>query len=158
MTRKKQVKPFWPRKAQALFVVVILYPVFFFAQTKYTISGVVKDVDNGETLLGATVLLKGTSIGGTTNEYGFYSITAPVGNYTLTISYLGFSTFERAINLSTNQKLEIELKEDASQLEEVVITAEESKKVDLRTPQMSMTKLSTSDIKQIPVVLGEVDV
>ncbi len=124
---------------------------------KFTISGVVKDAVNGESLFGATVLLKGTSIGNTTNEYGFYSITAPEGNYTITISYIGFTTFERTINLSSNQKLDIELKEDAAELDEVVITAEESKKVDLSTPQMSMAKLSTRDIKQIPVVLGEVD-
>lgn len=75
-------------------MVMMLCPVFLLAQTKYTISGVVKDVANGETLLGATVLLNGTSIGSTTNEYGFYSITAPEGDYTLTISYIGFTTFE----------------------------------------------------------------
>ncbi|SKB49818.1 TonB-dependent receptor [Dyadobacter psychrophilus] len=131
--------------------------MFLFAQTKYTISGVVKDVGNGETLLGATVLLKGTSIGSTTNEYGFYSITAPEGNYTLNISYLGFTTFERAIDLRSNQKFNIELKGDDAQLNEVVITAEEAKQVDIGTPQMSVARLSTKDIKQIPVVLGEVD-
>lgn len=157
MTRTKQLKPFRSKKRQALLVVILLCPVFFFAQTKYTVSGVVKDVANGETLLGATVLLKGTSIGSTTNEYGFYSITAPEGTYTLTISYLGFTTFEQNINLGTDQKLDIELKEDAAQLDEVIITAEESKKVDLQTPQMSVAKLSTNEIKQIPVVLGEVD-
>src|SRR5688572_10943818 len=156
MTKAKQLKPFRSRKRQALLVVMILCPLFFFAQTKYTISGVVKDVANGETLLGATVFLKGTSIGSTTNEYGFYSITASEGNYTLTTSYIGFTTFETAINLSTNQKLNIELKEDAAQLDEVVITAE-SKEVDLVTPQMSVSKLSTDDIKKMPVVLGEVD-
>ena len=157
MTRKKRFKPFKSGRGRALLVVAMLYPVFFFAQTKYTISGVVKDVANGETVLGATVFLKGTSIAGTTNEYGFYSITAPEGNYTLTISYLGFTTYEMPISLNSDQKLDIELTEDATELNEVVITAEQSKKVDLRTPQMSVAKLSTSDIKKIPVVLGEVD-
>nr|WP_130736119.1 TonB-dependent receptor [Flavobacterium sp. J27] len=136
---------------------VMLYPIFFFAQTKHTISGVVKDAANGETLLGATVLLKGTSIGSTTNEYGFYSITAPEGKYTLIISYLGFTTLEKVITLTSNQKLNIEIKEDAAKLDEVIITIEESKKVNLQTPQMSVAKLTTSEIKKIPVVLGEVD-
>src|SRR5690554_6770010 len=116
MTKTKQLKPCRSRKRRAIFVVMMLCPVFFFAQTKYTISGVVKDIANGETLLGATVLLKGTSIGSTTNDYGFYSITAPESDYTLTISYLGFTTFERDINLSADQKFNIELKEDAAQL------------------------------------------
>ncbi|WP_370277806.1 carboxypeptidase-like regulatory domain-containing protein [Flavobacterium sp. J27] len=157
MTKTKQLKPFRSRKKLALFVMVMLYPIFFFAQTKHTISGVVKDAANGETLLGATVLLKGTSIGSTTNEYGFYSITAPEGKYTLIISYLGFTTLEKVITLTSNQKLNIEIKEDAAKLDEVIITIEESKKVNLQTPQMSVAKLTTSEIKKIPVVLGEVD-
>ena len=157
MTKMKQLKFFRSRKKSALFVMIMLCPVFFFAQTKYTISGVVKDIANGETLFGATVLLKGTSIGGTTNEYGFYSISAPEGNYTLTISYLGFTTFEKTITLNSDQKINIEIKEDIAMLNEVVITAEESKKVDIRTPQMSVAKLSINEIKKIPVVLGEVD-
>lgn len=163
MTIAKQLKPLSPRKGQPLFVLMTLCSVFIiaqtkyiFAQTKYTISGVVKDAANGETLLGSTVLLKGKIIGSTTNEYGFYSITAPEGNYTLIVSYLGFTTFERTLNLNSNQNLNIEIKEDASKLDEVVIraNAEEPEKVALLTPQMSVTKLTTSDIKQIPVVLG----
>ncbi|NMH89829.1 TonB-dependent receptor [Flavivirga algicola] len=129
-----------------------------FAQEKYTISGTLKDQANGETLLGATILLKGTTIGTTTNEYGFYSLTAPKGNYTLVISYLGYATIEKEIVLNENVKLNSELVEDAGQLQEVVINAEESKKVNLRAPQMSVAKLSSQTIKQMPAVMGEVDV
>jgi hypothetical protein len=157
MSRIIELKLFSLGKRQSIFLLLMFCPVFLCAQTKYTISGVVKDAGNGETLFGATVLLKGTSIGSTTNEYGFYSVTAPEGNYTLITSYLGFTSFERAVHLNSNQKLNIEIKGDAAQLNEVVITAEESKKVDLQTPQMSAAKLSTKDIKQIPVVLGELD-
>ncbi|WP_298900563.1 TonB-dependent receptor [uncultured Psychroserpens sp.] len=129
-----------------------------FAQETFTVSGTLKDQANGETLLGATILLKNTSIGATTNEYGFYSLTAPKGNYTLVISYLGYKTIERPIVLDQSTKFNIELAEDAGQLDEIVITAEESKKVNLRTPQMSMAKLSSQTIKQMPAVMGEVDV
>ncbi|MEM6687022.1 MAG: TonB-dependent receptor, partial [Bacteroidota bacterium] len=90
--------------------------------------------------------------------YGFYSITAKEGTYTLVVSYLGFATFEQEITLNSNQNLNVELKEDSAQLDAVVITADESKKVDLRTPQMSVAKLSSKTIKQMPAVLGEVDV
>lgn len=52
-----------------------------FAQ-EYTISGRVKDAANGETLLGATILV--TSGGGAiTNEYGFYSLSLEKGTYTI---------------------------------------------------------------------------
>jgi hypothetical protein len=128
------------------------------AQEKFSISGTLKDQSNGETLLGASILLKGTTIGATTNEYGFYSLTAPKGNYTLVISYMGYATIEKNIVLDKNIKFNTELEEDAGQLDEVVITAEESKKVNLRTPQMSVAKLSSQTIKQMPAVMGEVDV
>lgn len=139
--------------------------VFFFvltsmvsAQQKYTISGTLKDASDGETLFGATVFLKGTNIGTTTNEYGFYSLTAPEGNYILSISYIGYVPVEKQIQLTKNIQFNTELKEDANQLDEIVITSEERKKINLQSPQMSVAKFSAKTIKQIPVVLGEVDV
>ncbi|WP_299366608.1 TonB-dependent receptor [Winogradskyella sp.] len=143
---------------KTLILITLLTTYLSFSQDKFTISGTLKDQANGETLLGATIFLKGTTIGATTNEYGFYSLTAPKGDYTLMISYLGYKTIEHPIVLDKNVKFNAELAEDTGQLDEVVITAEESKKVNLRTPQMSVAKLSSQTIKQIPAVMGEVDV
>lgn len=140
-----------------IFYGMLLVSFIGFSQQKFTISGTLKDHINGEVLLGATVQLKGTAIGTITNEYGFYSLTVPKGKYTLLISYLGYVTITREIDLTANQKLNFELKEDTAQLDEIVIKTEESKKINLRTPQMSVSKLSTKTIKRIPAVLGEVD-
>ncbi|AUC13889.1 collagen-binding protein [Tenacibaculum sp. SZ-18] len=139
-------------------IMLLLVHLSGISQSKYTISGTLKDNANGETLFGATVFLKGTSIGTMTNEYGFYSLTAPEGKYTLSISYVGYAPIEKEIQLTQNIKFNTSLKEDTNVLDEVVITSEESKKVDLRSPQMSTTKISSQTIKQIPVVLGEVDI
>ncbi len=139
-------------------IILFLIPLLSFSQDKFTISGTLKDKANGETLFGATVFLKGTSRGTITNEYGFYSLTAPKGNYTLSVSYIGYKPLEKEIELTKNIKFNADLSEDANVLDEVVISAEESKKVNLRSPQMSVTKISSQTIKQIPVVLGEVDV
>ena len=139
-------------------IILLLIPLMGLAQSKFTISGTLKDKANGETLFGATVFLKGTSLGTTTNEYGFYSLTAPKGTYTLSVSYIGYSPIEKEIELNQNIKFNADLTEDTNVLDEVVITSEESKKVDLRSPQMSVTKINSQTIKQIPVVLGEVDV
>ncbi|CAL2088687.1 Collagen-binding protein [Tenacibaculum sp. 190524A05c] len=139
-------------------IILLLIPLMGLAQSKFTISGTLKDKANGETLFGATVFLKGTSLGTTTNEYGFYSLTAPKGTYTLSVSYVGYSPIEKEIELNQNIKFNADLTEDTNVLDEVVITSEESKKVDLRSPQMSVTKINSQTIKQIPVVLGEVDV
>ena len=69
-----------------------------FGQQSYTISGTISDKSNGETLFGASLFLTGTTIGGTTNEYGFYSITAKEGEYVLNISYIGYNDVNITIN------------------------------------------------------------
>ncbi|MFV0541797.1 MAG: TonB-dependent receptor [Aestuariibaculum sp.] len=128
------------------------------AQEKHSISGTIKDAGNGETLLGATVYLKDTNYGVTTNEYGFFSLTAPKGSYTLIISYVGYENITQSLTLNTDQKLNFELKELATALDEVIITAEESEQVSIKKPQMSVAKLNAQTIKEMPVVLGEADV
>lgn len=136
----------------------LLFSNFLIAQQTYTISGSVKDSKNGETLLGATIYLKGTTNGATTNEYGFFSLTAIEGNYTLIISFIGYEEVIKEIILDSDKSFNIELKELSTVLDEVTITAEEPERVNIRKPQMGVSKLNSSTIKQMPVVLGEVDV
>jgi len=141
-----------------LFVLFMLFSSFLFAQESFTISGIVEEASNGETAFGASIYLKGTTIGATSNEYGFYSITAPKGDYTLVTSYIGFSDKSIDIVLDTDQKIDFEINEQSTQLDEVLIIAEESERVGIRNPQMSVSKVKMSTIKKMPVVLGEVDV
>mgnify|MGYP000957529348 FL=1 len=141
-----------------IFLLIILITTSIVAQERHTISGIVTDARNGETLFGASVYLKTTSIGVLTNEYGFYSISAPKGTYTLVISYLGYDNVINEIELKSDQKLDFELIENSTQLKEVLITSSESEEVSIKKPQMSVLKLNTTTIKQVPVVLGEVDI
>ena len=136
----------------------ILFVSLSFAQNKHTISGIITNVENGETIFGASVFLENTSTGTITNEYGFYSLTAKANTYNIIVSYIGFSTFTKTITLQNNNKLNIELKATSTELEEVVIVAEESERVNIKSPQMSVSKLKSETIKKIPVVLGEVDI
>ncbi|WP_298515255.1 TonB-dependent receptor [uncultured Kordia sp.] len=138
--------------------ICLLMSTMLFAQEKFSVSGTIKDSKNGETLLGATVYLKGTTNGAVTNEYGFYSITAPKGTYTLVVSFLGYENVTKEITLELDQTVNFEIKEASTSLETVVIEAEESERVSIRKPQMSVSKLNAATIKQMPVVLGEVDV
>jgi len=137
---------------------LLLVTSFVTAQETFTLSGTLKDQANGETLFGASVFLENTSIGALTNEYGFFSITAPRGTYTVIVSYLGFEEQRIEVNLTSNQKLDFELIESSTALDEVVITADEGERVSIKKPQMSVSKLKVSTIKKMPVVLGEVDV
>lgn len=137
---------------------LLLQNTLLTAQEKYTISGIVKDADNGETSVGASVYLEGTGIGTLTNEYGFYSLTAPVGTYTLVVSYLGYDKLIQKIALTVDQRLTLKLRKQATSLKEVIISAEEGEQISLKSPQMSAINLKIETIKQMPAVLGEVDI
>lgn len=145
-------------RKRLLLLLALLISVGSFAQEKYTLSGTITEAANGETAFGASVYIKGTYIGTITNEYGFYSISAPKGNYTLIVSYVGFQDISTEIVLDKNQKINFDIETSATQLDEVMITVDDSDKLNIRDPQMSVTKIKISTIKKIPVVLGEVDI
>ncbi|MFC5044624.1 carboxypeptidase-like regulatory domain-containing protein [Aquimarina hainanensis] len=128
-----------------------------FSQEKFTLSGVISEQSSNETLIGVNVLFPDIAKGATTNEYGFYSITLPKGNYQLVVSYMGFQDIIQEIVLDKDKKLNFQLLEASESLDEVVIT-ENVERVSIKNPQMSINKLSAGTIKQIPVVLGEADV
>ncbi|HEA29520.1 MAG TPA: TonB-dependent receptor [Leeuwenhoekiella sp.] len=140
----------------------LLFCLFFayaktLAQEQFTLSGTVTSAFSNETLIGVNVILPELRKGVVTNEYGFYSITLPQGTYDLRVSFLGFQTLSKTIDLYTDQRLDLSLKESAESLQEVVIK-ENVEQLSIRKPQMSVNALTASTIKQIPVVLGEADV
>ena len=92
-----------------------------------------------------------------TNEYGFYSITLPEGTYDLQVSYIGFTTVFERISLIENKNINYKLMASSESLDEVIIK-ENVEKLNIKKPQMSVNALSIGTIKQIPVVLGEVDI
>ena len=127
------------------------------AQEKFTLSGTISEQNSNETLIGVNVIFPEIQSGTTTNEYGFYSITLPKGTYNIVVSYLGFTTITEPLTLSENVIKNFSLTESAESLDEVIIT-EDIERLNIKTPQMSVNKLSASTIKDIPVVLGEADI
>lgn len=144
-------------KKITLLCFLLLFSIYSFSQEKYTISGIIKDANSNETLIGVNVSIPGLKTGITTNEYGFYSLTLPEGDYELNISYVGYSTLIEKISLSKNIKKNYLLSESGQVLDEVVISTNKNT-TNIRKPEMSVNKLSISTIKKMPVVLGEVDV
>ncbi|WP_179345331.1 TonB-dependent receptor [Winogradskyella ursingii] len=138
-------------------IIIILSTSFTSAQNKFTLSGNVYDSDSNETLIGVNIIIPDLQTGTVTNEYGFYSITLPEGKYAVQISYLGYETISETIDFNSNITRNFRLKESAENLDEVIIT-EDVEKLNIKKPQMSVNALSIGTIKQMPVVLGEVDV
>ena len=129
----------------------------FFSQEKVTINGTVYDNNSNETLIGVSVYFPELKSGTTTNEYGFYSITVPKGNYKIQVSYLGFKSIIEYLNLTENVTKNFKLEEETESLDEIIIESD-IEKLNIKTPQMSVNKLTAATIKQIPVVLGESDI
>ena len=140
-----------------LYWILFFFSLLGFSQEKVTLSGVVSDVNNNETLIGVSVYISELNIGTYTNEYGFYSITLPKGNYSIQVSYIGFETFSEKLEINQNVKKNFGLKESKQELKEVVIT-ENAYKTNIKKPEMSVNKLAITTIKQMPVLLGEVDI
>lgn len=103
----------------------------------FTISGKVTD-ENGETILGASVLIKGTSIGTITDSDGLYTVQAPDGNGTLVFSYIGFQTAEVPVN--SRSIVDLSMVSVSTELGEVVVVGYGTqKKVNLTGSVVSVT-------------------
>lgn len=140
-----------------LTILFFLGSIAIFAQEKFTLSGTISEEDSGETLFGVNVIIPSLQTGTVTNQYGYYSITLPKGEYEVYYSSIGFATQKTQISLSENVKQNLELVTDTESLDEVILKAD-GEKLNIRSSQMSTNTLSATTIKKIPVVLGEVDV
>jgi hypothetical protein len=128
------------------------------AQSRFSISGTVRDSSSGETMIGAAIIVAGQpTLGTVSNEYGFYSLTLPAGKYTLQISYTGHATRQLSIDLDHNLKQDIALPTAGKVLSEVLVRSTNSKDI-LRNAQMGAEKLTMTEMKDIPVLFGEKDV
>ncbi|GAB3177272.1 TonB-dependent receptor [Telluribacter humicola] len=126
------------------------------AQDKVTVSGYAKDASNGEGLIGVSVYVREAGTGVVTNPYGFYSLTLPSGSYTLVFSYIGYNKVERTVTLTTDQRLDVEMSEESKQLQEVVISTRKEDE-NVRSIEMSVNRVEMKTIRQMPALLGEVD-
>jgi hypothetical protein len=139
-------------------LVLCLSITSLWAQDKLTISGYVKDAKNGEALIGAAIAVPAISGGVVTNDYGFYSLTLPKGNYKLVFTYLGYVNQEKEVALSNSDlRLDIELAEDAQELDVIEVKAIREDE-NVHSIEMSVNKVEMRTIQKMPALLGEVDV
>ncbi|GAB3540165.1 TonB-dependent receptor [Spirosoma fluminis] len=128
------------------------------AQEKLTVSGYIKDAANGEGLIGVSVYVKETATGAVTNSYGFYAVTVPPGAYNLVITYVGYEKQTKTVTLTDrNLRLDLELKEEGKQLQEVVVSTKREDD-NVKNIEMSVNKIDVKTLQRIPALLGEVDV
>ena len=142
-----------------IFWVILFFSINFtsWAQNKkYTISGYVKEKGSLESLPGVTVYIPSIDKGIITNGYGFYSITIDSGTYEIIYRYVGFDGIKKTISLNKDIQLDQLLSESTIQLEEVTISAELVEK-ESKNSQMSLIKITSKSIQDIPALFGEKD-
>ncbi len=105
-------------KKLILFQLFLLFSIVAFAQT-ITVQGKVSDVKTNETLIGASVVVKGTTNGALTDINGNFKLDNVPPNGTLTISYVGYNAQDVAV--SSQKTINILLEEESATLKEVVV-------------------------------------
>ncbi|MCX6183445.1 MAG: TonB-dependent receptor, partial [Bacteroidetes bacterium] len=128
-----------------------------FAQEKFTISGYVKAPEGGEEIIGVSIKVQETGAFLTTNDYGFFSITLPKGEYTLIFSMNEFENIEQKVSLTEDVKLNIEMPRKTVKTEEIKIT-KKRKDDNIKKVDMSTIQLDIKAIQKMPALLGEPDV
>jgi hypothetical protein len=148
----------YPVRSVLVLLISLLFIVPCFAQSRHTASGYVKDEKSGEQLIGAAIRVDGQAdLVTISNEYGFYSITLPVGSYTLIISSMGFSEQRISVNLDKDVKRNIGLKPAGRSLSEVTVSGR-AKDDHVTNAQMGVETINMKEINQLPVLFGERDV
>jgi len=137
-----------------LLFITILFSAPLLAQENFTVSGTVKLKSTGETVIGATI--RSGKTGTVSNEYGFYSLTLPKGKNTLEVSSIGQEAKKVDVNLEKNTILNVSLEDASQNMGEVTIKATASGR-SISGTQMGVERLSTAEIKNIPVLMGERD-
>jgi TonB-dependent receptor len=115
-------------------------------QSKGVITGVLSDKDmNNEPLPFANVMIKGTTIGATTDENGKYTVSVPAGTYTVVFSFLGYESASVPVTVKAGEtvKLNKALGAGSVQIEEVVITTTRRKNTE------SAVMLEVKEAKQV---------
>lgn len=142
-------------KTLAILFALLMCSSAIFAQ-KITITGYITDQKSGEKLIGANVYNANNFVGTVTNSYGFFSLTLNQGPVKLTVSYVGYSTYQEQLNLTNDQNLNIELK-PTIEIDEVVVEGKGAAG-GVRSSQMSVVEIPIRTIKNLPVLLGEADI
>ena len=137
-------------------LIPLLLLSFASSAQKHTLSGYVKDLSTGEFVIGAGVYLPEAETGARANTYGFYSITLPTGVYTVIVNFPGYNVYTDTVDLSEDQRLNIELTPKNYELETFEISADAEQNT--KSTDMGRIKLNIDQVKILPAFMGEVDI
>ena len=128
-----------------------------FAQ-KATISGFVRDANTGEDLIYATIQSEETGKGVSSNVYGFYSLTLPIGKHSFRVNYIGYNELVFVVDIQADTTINFSLSDDAMQADSAVIITAERTDENVQSTKMGTIELNMDQVKKLPALMGEVDI
>ena len=124
------------------------------AEPQHTINGYIEDLESGELLVGATVMVNKTNVGTSSNGYGFFSLELEEGSYELEVSYLGYQRYRQTITLAESQTIKITMRPSLT-IEEIIVVADNILVFD---PDDYLDKLVSAQLSAMPTLGGEKDI
>ena len=145
-------------KTSAAFVALLLAMLCttsVFAQRKVTISGHITDSGSGETLIGAGILEGKSLTGAVTNNFGYYTLTLPSGEYDFQYSYVGYEDQVFHVSLVRDTVLNVTLKPGEVLASSHIVA---QKDAGIQSTYLGSIDIPAAQIKNTPVLFGEADV
>jgi hypothetical protein len=145
------------KKAIVLVLISVLVATISFAQSRFRLTGYVRNAQTESPIAGASILLLDTGLGTLTDTTGFFSLPLPKGLQTVQVSHQSFETTQRTLTVRADASLSLRLTERISLLREVTVTGSQPGQ-NVTSNDVGVTTLSVRAMKQLPTLLGEVDV
>lgn len=122
--------------------------------SQYRLSGYIEDAETHERLYGATISIKGSSLGINSNFYGYYSLKVPDGPVEVLYSFVGYQTKSLSLNLSSDTSFVVRIA-PSIELNEVVV---EGSRTSDKIVQTGTINIPSKQLMLLPAVGGEIDV
>lgn len=147
----------WHKKLFFLWVFIGVC-VGVFGQKVGQVSGVVRDAETNETLVGVSIYVERLQKGTTTDEKGHYELQLPQGEQVVRVSYVGYTPTNKKVSVGGKPvTLNLKLQPETETLAEVEVTSQRKDR-NVSEMAMSVQSLDMITIKKIPALMGEVDV
>ena len=153
--------------ARFFYLSIILGSISLFAQSQnnspeslnFTLSGIIKDAQTGESLPFASVMIKGTNDGATTNMDGYFTLNEVLSDTSvLVINYIGYDDMEFVLSPKMSKtNLVIEIEPSSISLDAVEVVAEREELMKINRFDVSTIKMTPKKIAQLPSI-GEKDI
>ncbi|MBO7225342.1 MAG: TonB-dependent receptor, partial [Bacteroidales bacterium] len=138
-------------------LIFVLVTTLVSAQTG-SVRGFVYDKETGEPMMLTNVMLENTQIGTTTDVNGYFVLSKiKTGNYSIKVTSLGYETYTAPIKVEKNKvlALKIDLAPSATELQTIEIQGRQE--VARTESQVSIEKITSKDIQQMPSIGGQAD-